>query len=273
MAHDVDVDPGPGLADDAADHRAAGKALPARPAARSHDDLRRVQGARGLEQRGADVSADDLVVRAAELVEQLALLLEQGCTRRREPVLRDHVHADEVTLRALRDPCGSADQALAVGRAGQRDEDALASLPRIGDAVPRPVVREGLVDPVPDPGERELAERRQVARPEVVRERRVDTLGRVDVATCEAVAECNGGEVDELDLVGAAHDLVGDRLALLDAGDLFDDVVQRLEVLHVHRGDDADPGRQQLFHVLPALPVARSRRVRVRELVDERDLR
>ena len=183
------------------------------------------------------------------------------------------MHADEVALRALRDPCGSPDQALAVGRAGQRDEDALAGLPRLGDAVLRPVVREGLVDAVADPGERELAEGRQVAGPEVVRERGVDALGGVDVAAGEAVAERDRGEVDELDLVGAPHDLVGDRLALLDAGDLLDDVVQRLEVLHVHRRDDRDPGRQQLLHVLPALLVARSRRVRVRELVDERDLR
>ena len=189
MADDVDVDPGPGLADDASDHRAARQALPARAPAGSHDDLRRVQGPCRVEKRGADVSADDLVVRAAELVEQLALLLEQGGAGRRKAVLRDHVDADEVALRALRNPCGAADQALTVGRAGQRDEDTLAGLPRVGDPVPRPVVREGLVDPVPDPGERELAERRQVARPEVVRERSVDPLGRIDVATCEAVAQ------------------------------------------------------------------------------------
>ena len=157
--------------------------------------------------------------------------------------------------------------------AGQRDEDALARLPRLGDAVLRPVVREGLVDAVADPGERELAEGGQVAGPEVVRERGVDALGGVDVAAREAVAERDRREVDELDLVGAPHDLVGDRLALLHAGDLLDDVVQRLEVLHVHRRDDADPGREQLLHVLPALLVARPGRVRVRELVDERDLR
>ena len=85
----------------------------------------------GLEQRGADVRADDLVVRAAELVEELALLGEERRARRREPVLRDDVDADELALRALGDPCGAADEPLAVGRAGERDEDPLARLPRL----------------------------------------------------------------------------------------------------------------------------------------------
>ena len=188
MADDVDVDAGAGLADDAADHRAAGQALPARPAARAHDDLRRVQGARGVEERGPDVSADDLVVRPAELLEELALLLEQRGARRGEAVLGDHVHADEVAFRALRDPRRAPDEPLAVGGSRQRDEDALARLPRLGDAVLRPVVGERLVDAVADPGERELAEGGQVAGPEVVRERGVDALGGVDVAAREAVA-------------------------------------------------------------------------------------
>ena len=65
--------------------------------------------------------------------------------------------------------------------------------------------------------------------------------------------------VDELDLVGRAHDRVGDRLLLLDAGDLLDDVVHRLEVLDVHGGDHVDPGVEELLDVLPALLVARAR--------------
>jgi hypothetical protein len=55
---------------------------------------------------------------------------------------------------------------------------------------------------------------RQVARAEVVGERRVDLVGGVDVAVRHAAAQRLGGHVDELDLVGGAHDLVGDGLAL-----------------------------------------------------------
>ena len=57
-----------------------------------------------------------------------------------------------------------------------------------------------------------------------------------------------------------------------DAGDPLDDVVERLEVLHVHRGQHVDPGGEQLLDVLPALRVARARGVGVGELVDEHDL-
>ncbi len=78
--------------------------------------------------------------------------------------------------------------------------------------------------------------------------------------------------VDELDLVGRADDGIRHRLPLRDAGDLLDDVVERLQVLDVHRGDHVDAGVEQLVDVLPALLVARAGHVRVRELVDERDL-
>ena len=90
---------------------------------------------------------------------------------------------------ALRDPRGAADEPLAVGRAGERDEDALARLPGLLDPVPLAVLGEALVDPVGEPEQRELAQRGEVARPEVVGERGVDPLGRVDVAAREPVAE------------------------------------------------------------------------------------
>ncbi len=44
-------------------------------------------------------------------------------------------------------------------------------------------------------------------------------------------------------------------------------------MLDVDGGDDVDAGVQQFLHVLPALGVARARRVGVRQLVDECDLR
>ena len=76
----------------------------------------------------------------------------------------------------------------------------------------------------------------------------------------------------ELLLVRAPHDLVGDGLALQHAGDALHDVVQRLQVLDVDGGDDVDAGVQQLLHVLPALLVAGSRHVRVRQLIDQHHL-
>ncbi len=118
-----------------------------------------------------------------------------------------------------------------------------------------------------------FAQRGEVAGAEVVRERGVDLLGLVDVAVGHAPAQRLGRAVDQLDLVGPAHDVVAQRLTLLHAGDALHDVVHRFEVLDVHRRHHVDPGLEQRLDVLPPLLVARARHVRVRELVDERDLR
>ena len=122
-------------------------------------------------------------------LDELALLAEQLGRGRGEAVLWDDVDGDEVALGALRDPGGTANESFAVGGAGQRDEHALARLPRLFDPVAPAVLGEPLVDAVGEPGERELAKRGEVAEPEVVGERGVDPLRRVDVAAGEPVAE------------------------------------------------------------------------------------
>ena len=181
--------------------------------------------------------------------------------------------ADQVALGALRHPRRAPDEPVAVLCTGEGDEHALARLPRLLDAVEAPVLVERLVDPVGHPEERELAQRAEVPGPEVVAERGVDALRRIDVPVGHPAPERLRRHVDELDLVGAPDDLVRDRLLLVDPGDPLDDVVERLEVLDVQGRDHGDAGLEQLVDVLPALLVARARDVRVRELVDERDLR
>ncbi len=81
-----------------------------------------------------------------------------------------------------------------------------------------------------------------------------------------------GREIDEHDLVCLVEHPVGKGLADADAGDLEHRVVEALEMLHVHRGDDVDPRREDLVDVLVALLVPRARSVRVRKLVHEGEL-
>ena len=125
--------------------------------------------------------------------------------------------------------------------------------------LPLAVALEPFVDPVGEPQQRELAQRGEVAGPEVVRERGVDPIRLVDVAVRHAPPQRLRRHVDELDLVGAAHDAVGNRLPLLHAGDALDHVVDRLEVLDVQRRDHVDAGVEELLDVLPPLLVARRR--------------
>ena len=71
------------------------------------------------------------------------------------------------------------------------------------------VVLQRLVDLVGDPEQGQLAQRGEVADPEVVAQRGVDLLGRVDVAVRHPPPQRLGRHVDQLDLVGGAHDGVG----------------------------------------------------------------
>ena len=273
MADDVDVDADAGIGDHAVDHGAAEQLAEPRPPGRPQHDLRRVERTGGLDQRLADVGAHGLPVLAAQLLDELALAVELLGRRRGQTVLGPDVDGDEFAVRPLRHPRRPPDHPIAARSAGHRHDHALLGLPGALDAVPLAVLAEALVDPVRDPQERKLSKRGQVSRPEVVGQRDVDALRRVDVPAREPGADRLRGEIDELKLVGAAHDLVRNRLLLTHAGDLLDDVVERLEVLDVHRRDDSDPCLEQLVDVLPALLVSRPRRVRVRELVHQDDVR
>ena len=61
----------------------------------------------------ADVRADDLAVRSAELVDELALAVEQVGGPAGQPVLRPNVNGEEVALGARGHAGRSADEALA----------------------------------------------------------------------------------------------------------------------------------------------------------------
>ena len=84
------------------------------------------------------------------------------------------------------------------------------------------VALQGDLDLVGQPQQRQLPQRGEVARLEVVGQRGVDLLGGVDVAVRQPAAQRLGGDVDQLDLLGAADHLVGHGLLLAHAGDPLD---------------------------------------------------
>ena len=144
--------------------------------------------------------------------------------------------------------------------------------PRAADGVRPHVGLHLVVDALGGVPERELAERRQVAGREVAGEGALGGAAEVDLALLETLDQVLGRQVDELDLVGALEDAVGDGLAHAHAGDLRDDVVQALEVLDVDRGVDVDARpRAELVDVGDSAWVAAAVDVGVRELVDEHD--
>jgi hypothetical protein len=221
-----------------------------------------------------NVIADDLVVGAAEAFGQGPL---PGQVRRAGPgqaVAGGDMDSEQVgALGPSGDAGGAADQRVTFGAAGQRDHHPLAGLPGTGDAMVGAVAFQLLVDLASDPQQGQFPQRGQVADPEVMGQRRIDLLGRVDVAVRHPAAQRVGSHVDQLDLISAAHHLIGHGLALRDAGNLLHYVVERFQMLDVHVRDHCDPGTEDLLDVLPPLGIPRAGDVGVRQLVDQHHLR
>src|SRR5664279_4700830 len=238
------------------------------------DDLGGVDGSGEFQHGAGDVVTDDELQAAAEVLGEQPLPFDFGGRGADGGVGADDVHGDQ---RAPGDPSGdpraAAEQHFAFRVAGQGDDDPVPGGPGSFDAVLCAVPVQAFLDPVGDPEQREFPERGEVALPEVVAQCGVDPFGRVDVAVRHPPAQRLRGHVDQFDLLGRPHHFVGHGLDLLDAGDRGDHVVERFQVLDVHRGDHFDAGVQQLLHVLPPFFVHRAGGVGVREFVDQGDLR
>ena len=243
------------------------------PAARAEHQLGGVLRPGEGEQRVGDIVADHLVVGAAERLGEPALRGQFRRVGAGQPVGPGDMHGEQVAARgAGGDPGRAADQRLTLLAAGERHHHPFPRLPGAVDVVRGPVALQSLVHLVGQPEQGQLTQGGQVAGAEVVGQRGIDLLRRVDVPVRHPAAERLGRLIDQFDLVGGAHHGVGDRLPLRHAGDLLDHVVERFQVLDVDRGDDVDAGIQKFLDILPALGVAGTWHVGVRELVHESDL-
>lgn len=247
---------------------------PRRQPGRADQDLGGVDPAGEVEHGLGGVVAGDGVELAAQFLGEPAQFGELAERRGGQAVGPGDVHRQQLPAgQPGGDPGTAAQQGLALRPAGQGDHHAFPRGPVLGDAVLGPVALQPGVDLVGQPEQRQFAQRPQVAHPEVVGQGGVHLLGTVDVAVRHPAAQRLGRHVHQLDLLGRAHHLVRHRLALHDAGDGGHHVVQRLQVLDVHRRDHVDAGVQQFVDVLPALLVAGARDVGVGQFVDQRDLR
>ena len=86
------------------------------------------------------------------------------------------------------------------------DQHALARRPRARDGVRPHVVDHLLVDALRRAAQRQLAQRGQIARLEIVAERALGLLRDVDLALLQPLDQVVGREIDDLDLVGAVED-------------------------------------------------------------------
>ena len=104
--------------------------------------------------------------------------------------------------------------------------------------------------------EGKFAQHVEIALAEEVRQRLLYLFRGVHLALAQAIAQLVDGDVDVDDLVRPPQEAVGDGFTNLRAGRARDRIVQRLQMLNVHRRHDVDAGVQQLEHVFIALAVA-----------------
>ena len=190
--------------------------------------------------------------------------LGQGRGLRRLDIKRAPGCAQPVGL-----PLGMADEGRPPDAVVDADQDALARRPGAGDRVFLHMAEQLVVDPLRGTAQRQLAQGRQVARREIVRDGALGGLAEIDLALFEPLDQVGWCQVDDLDIVGAVDDRIRHGLADADAGDLGDDVVQALNMLDVERGVDVDAARQQFLDIEIALGMAAAGRIGMGEFVDE----
>src|ERR1035441_8949714 len=173
---------------------------------------------------------------------------------------RGYVNGQAIGAEVVGHALAAADEVGRGRAAGEADEDALIA----------PGRQQALFDLVGGVADGELAERGEVGFGEKVVERAARLLRGVDHAALDAIAQGLRREIDQHALVGFIHHPIRDGFADADSGNVPDLVVETFQVLHVHGGEDADSGVEQLVHILPALGVLAAGDVAVGELVDHR---
>ena len=113
-----------GQVDGAVDHRPAQQLLPACAVTGAEHQLCRVLRGGELDEGRGDVGAGDLVELSPDVLEQLAMLVEQFRIRPGEPILPADVQAEEVSMGALGDARRTADQPFGAWSTGDGDNDA-----------------------------------------------------------------------------------------------------------------------------------------------------
>jgi hypothetical protein len=272
VGHQVHIDGPRSLHHGGADPLAEQPGQPGAPGRAQHE-LGGVDPAGEVQQRGGDVVADHGVEAGAHPLSQRPAAGQRGRMGTGQTVAAQYVRHQQLRADSGGDPAGSPHQRLTFRAAGDRHHQPFPDLPDVGDVVLAAVTAQRHVDLVGQPQQGELAQRGQVRGTEIVGQRGVDLFRAVDVAMRHPAAQRLWGDVDQLDLLGAAHYLIGHGLALRDPGDLLDHVLQRLQVLDIHRGQHRDPGGEQFLDVLPPLGVAGAGGVGVRQLVNHRHRR
>ncbi len=176
-------------------------------------------------------------------------------------------------VQPVRQPLGVAHEPRRPRILADADQNTLARRPGAGDGVGLHVRQQLFVDALGGPPQRQLAQRGQIARREIMLERPLGLFGDVDLALFQPLNQIVRREVDQFDRVRAVEHRIRHGLAHPHMRDLRDHVVEALDMLDVDGGVDVDAPGEQFLDVEIALGMAAAGRVGMGEFIDQRDLR
>ena len=265
----------PHVAQEPIDDRPVHQQIPARPRGLAEDHVGDALALRELDERVGHLRALQLhdlraeLLRKPDVVGQRHVILRARCAP--APPGRLHVHGVPVRRQTSGDARADAEQRPGAAARGHRHHHLLGN-DRAFETLPVAILLRLARLIGRELPQRQLAQRRQVALAEEVRQGLLDLRRVVDLALLQPVAKRLDRDVDVDHFVGALQHPVRNRLADAHAGRGRDRVVQRLDVLDVDGRDDADARAQQVDDVFVPLLVGRARGVGVRQLVDDGDL-
>ena len=182
---------------------------------------------------------------------------------------RFHIHHGPFGVQRRGEAAPGADQLFRGRAGGDAYQEALSRLPYFANALVFAVIPHLLFDALRGAAQAQLAQRDQIALAEEIADRALGLLRQIDLAFPEPLEQLVRRKIDELDLVGLVKDGIGNGLGNLNLGDAGDDVLEAFQMLHVDRGVDVDAGIEQFLDIVPALGMTRTRRIGMRQLVDD----
>ncbi len=237
--------------------------------------LRHVARLRIADQRGQRVGARERRGFGAQFGGQLQRVQRAFAARVGQPLQRGRfdIDGEPVGFETRGEPRRRAHQRGCLWPRTDAHEQTLARLPDTLDRTISAIFPHLRIDAIGGAAQRQLAQRNQIAFAEEVAHRALGLLRQIHLAVAHPVEQFLGGQIDQRDFVGMIEHAVGHRLPYADPGDLADHVVQTFQMLNVDRRVDVDARVEQFIHVLPALQMPRALHVRMREFVDQNQLR
>ena len=244
MARDGNHVEAPGAEQQRGSRRASPKRTPAAPFRLADDDARGAARLRVLDESGGGrrsierhgLGAERLG-EAQQIDTAIALHLRQSQQR-----WRLYIHDRPLGTHRIGEPLAGAHELLGLCVRTNRHEQVILREPLARAAVAGERRARRSLDSLRHTAQCKLAQRNEIRLAEEALYSRADLVRHVDLAGVEPREQIVGREIDELDLVSLVEDVIGQRLALFDARDLRDEVVQALEVLNVERRPDVDAG-------------------------------